>query len=113
MSFGENVANARKKKKLSQSELAKEVGTIAVTIGRYERNEIKPSIDIATKIADVLDVSLDYLVGNTDTVLEKDLLKKITDIQKLPDDKKNVVMDCSTRSLNKLNCKVLCKIKAR
>lgn len=93
MSFGENVATARKKKKLSQSELAKEVGTIAVTIGRYERNEIKPSIDIATKIADVLDVSLDYLVGNTDTVLEKDLLKKITDIQKLPDDKRNVVME--------------------
>lgn len=57
-------------------------------LGRYERNEVFPSIDIATKIADVLDVSLDYLVGNTDTVLEKDLLKKITDIQTLPDDKK-------------------------
>jgi len=92
MTFGENVAVARKKKKLSQNELAKEVGTIAVTIGRYERNEIKPSIDIATKIADALDVSLDYLVGNTDTALEKALLKKITDIQKLPDDKKYVVM---------------------
>ena len=38
------------------------------------------------------DVSLDYLVGNTDIALEKALLKKITDIQKLPDDKKNVVM---------------------
>jgi len=36
-------------------------------------------------------VSLDYLVGNTDTLVEKDLLKKITDIQKLPEDKKNVV----------------------
>ena len=92
MTFGENVAAARKKKKLSQNELAKKTGTIAVTIGRYERNEIKPSIDIATKIADALDVSLDYLVGNTDTALEKDLLNKITDIQKLPDDKKNVVM---------------------
>lgn len=92
MTFGENVAIARKKKKLSQSELAKRVGTIAVTIGRYERGEIKPSIDIATKIADVLDVSLDYLVGNTDTVLEKSLLKKVTDIQNLPEDKKNVVM---------------------
>ena len=92
MTFGENVAVARKKKKLSQNELAKKVGTISVTIGRYERNEIKPSIDIATKIADALDVSLDYLVGNTDIALEKDLLKKIIDIQKLPDDKKNVVM---------------------
>lgn len=92
MSFGKNVAITRKRKKLSQVELAKKVGTIAVTIGRYEREEIKPSIDIASKIADVLDVSLDYLVGNTDEVLEKSLVKKIADIQKLPDDKKNVVM---------------------
>lgn len=68
------------------------VGTIAVTIGRYERSEIKPSIDIATKIADALDVSLDYLVGSTDEVLEKSLVQKISDIQKLPEDKKNVVM---------------------
>jgi len=92
MTFGENVVIARKRKGLSQDELAKMVGTISVTIGRYERNEIKPSIDIATKIADALDVSLDYLVGNTDTLLEKNLLKKITDIQKLPDEQKNVVM---------------------
>ncbi|WP_184874101.1 hypothetical protein [Chryseobacterium sp. G0240] len=37
---------------------------------------IKPSsIDIAAKIAEVLDVSLDYVVGNTDTVIEKGQLK--------------------------------------
>lgn len=92
MTFGENVAIARKRKKLSQTDLAKKVGTIAVTIGRYERSEIKPSIDIATKIADALDVSLDYLVGSTDEVLEKSLVKKIMEVQKLPDDKRNVVM---------------------
>ena len=92
MTFGENVAITRKRKKLSQADLAKLVGTIAVTIGRYERGEIKPSIDIATKIADALDVSLDYLVGSTDSVLEKSLVKKITEIQQLPEDKKNVVM---------------------
>ena len=47
---------------------------------------------MAAKISEALEVSLDFLVGNTDTALEKDLLKKITDIQKLPADKKNVVM---------------------
>ena len=88
MTFGENVAAARKRKSFSQEELAKKVGTIAVTIGRYERNEIKPSIDVATKIADALDVSLDYLVGSSDAILEKALVKKITDIQKMPEDDK-------------------------
>ena len=91
MSFGENVAIIRKKKGLSQDELAKKVGTISVTIGRYERDEIKPSIDVATKIADVLEVSLDYLVGSSDAVLEKSLVKKISDIQRLPQDQKNIV----------------------
>ncbi len=72
--------------RFSQDELAKRVGTIAVTTGRYERNEIKPSIDVATKIADALEVSLDYLVGSSEAVLEKALVKKIIDIQKLSDE---------------------------
>jgi transcriptional regulator with XRE-family HTH domain len=92
MSFGEKVAAIRKKKGLSQDELAKKVGTISVTIGRYERDEIKPSVDVAAKIAEALETSLDYLVGNSDAVLEKNLVKKITDIQKLSSDDKNVVL---------------------
>jgi transcriptional regulator with XRE-family HTH domain len=92
MSFGEKIAVIRKKKGLSQDELAKKVGTISVTIGRYERDEIKPSVDVAAKIAEALDTSLDYLVGNSDAVLEKTLVKKITDIQKLSNDDKNVVI---------------------
>lgn len=64
------------------------MGTIAVTIGRYERNEIKPSIDIASRIANALDVSLDFLVGSSDAILGKALVKKITDIQKLSEEDK-------------------------
>ncbi len=91
MSFGENVAAARKKRGFSQDELAKRVGIISVTIGRYERDEMKPSIDIATKLANALDVSLDYLVGESDALLEKSLVKKVADIQKLPLEQKNIV----------------------
>jgi transcriptional regulator with XRE-family HTH domain len=91
MNFGQNVASARKKKGLSQDALAKIVGTISVTIGRYERNEIKPSIDIATKIAEALQVSLDYLVGNSDVILDKNLMQKISEIQKLPSEQQNTV----------------------
>ncbi len=87
------------------------MGTIAVTIGRYEHNEIKTSIDFATKIADVLDVFFDFLVDNTDivTVFEKDLFKKITYIQKLETWYSNYPI-CS---LNKSNSIVLFNRKAR
>lgn len=92
MDFGKNIAAARKRKGMSQKELADKVGIIYVTIGRYERGEIKPSIDVAKKIADALDVSLDYLVGSTATLMDKALVQTVLDIQNLPEEKKKVVM---------------------
>ena len=54
MTFGERVTLHRKQLKLSQHDLAGKVGTSAPIIGRYERDEIKPSIETAKKIADEL-----------------------------------------------------------
>jgi transcriptional regulator with XRE-family HTH domain len=62
MTFGEKVTIARKQKKLTQTELGERVGTSRDIIGKYERDETKPSIEVAAKIADVLDSSLDYLI---------------------------------------------------
>ncbi|PRZ00992.1 hypothetical protein BY457_104192 [Marinilabilia salmonicolor] len=49
----------------------------------------KPSVEIARKIAQALGVSLDYLVGNTEFLLDTDVIKKIQEIQKLPQEDKN------------------------
>ncbi len=43
---------------------------------------------MAAKIADALEVSLDYLAGNTTELLEKNIVKRITDIQQLPENDK-------------------------
>lgn len=51
-----------------------------------------PSIEMAAKIADVLGVSLDYLVGNTDVELDQSILDKVVSIQKLPDEDKSHIM---------------------
>lgn len=83
MLFGERLASVRKSKKISQDELAKEIGAHAPVIGRYERGEVKPSIEVATKIAEALSVSLDYLVGSTDLLLDKSILNRIVEVQKL------------------------------
>jgi transcriptional regulator with XRE-family HTH domain len=92
MSFGEIIVAERKKKGYSQDELAKKVGTISVTIGRYERDEIKPSIDIASKIADALEVSLDYLTGKTNIELDNSIINRVVEIQNLPDeDRKHIL----------------------
>lgn len=83
MLFGERLTSVRKAKKISQDDLAKRIGVHAPVIGRYERGEVKPSIEVATKIADALEVSLDYLVGHSDLLLEHSVLDRIIDIQKL------------------------------
>lgn len=91
MSFGKRLAEARKKKGLSQQDIANELNTKSPVIGRYERDEMKPSIETAAKIAEMLDVSLDFLVGNSDQELDKATRKRILEISNFPDkDKEHV-----------------------
>jgi len=46
---------------------------------------------MATQLAEALEVSLDYLLGATDTLLEINIVNRILDIQKLKDDDKQHV----------------------
>lgn len=62
-------------------------------IGRYERDEMKPSIEAATKMAQLLDVSLDWLVGTTDVELDTNTLNRIQDINKLNQKDKELVFE--------------------
>jgi transcriptional regulator with XRE-family HTH domain len=92
MTFGERIVMIRKQLKLSQEELAKQVGTSAPIIGRYERNEIKPSIETAKKIADELGVTVDYLIGRSSKmILDKKLLDRMEDIEALPKEDKDKI----------------------
>ncbi|WP_239106915.1 helix-turn-helix domain-containing protein [Flavobacterium macrobrachii] len=85
MSFEKRIAELRKEKKISQEELSKKIGVHQNVIGRYERGEAKPSIEVATAIADVFNVSLDYLVGKTEFIVDEDITNRILTIQKLPE----------------------------
>lgn len=89
MDLGKKILELRKEKKITREKLGKIIGTSGAIIGRYERDERTPSVEIARKMAQALGVSLDYLVGNTDFLLDTDIIKKIQDIQKLPQEDKN------------------------
>ncbi len=92
MTFGEKTIMLRKQLKWSQDELAKKIGTSGPIVGRYERDEIKPSIEVAAKLADALGVTMDYLVGTSDKMmLDKKLMKRIEDIENLPEDEKEKI----------------------
>ncbi len=62
--FGNRLLSLRKEQGWSQPELGKKVGTSGAIIGRYERGEITPSIEVAKKLADTFGVTLDYLIDD-------------------------------------------------
>ena len=82
MDFGSIVVELRKEQKISQTDLATQLGIHKNVLGRYEQNEVLPSIEIARKIADILDVSLDYLTGKVDVEMDKDTRKRILEVSK-------------------------------
>jgi transcriptional regulator with XRE-family HTH domain len=90
MSFGKRLSDARKKKNIPQEELAKILQTKGQVIGRYGRDEMKPSINLASKMADVLEVSLDYLAGKADEQLDRPTLFRILEVQKYRSLKKDL-----------------------
>lgn len=92
MTFGEKVSMLRKQLKWSQEELAKKIGTSAPIVGRYERGEIKPSIEVAAKIADTLNVTVDYLIGKSDKIIfDRKLMKRLEEIENLPAEEKDKI----------------------
>jgi transcriptional regulator with XRE-family HTH domain len=94
-SFGKKLRECREAKNLSQSELAKLLNTNHSIIGKYERDEVKPSIDVVKKIADELETTVGFLLGETKQVnLLKNpaMLKRLNDIDALPDDDKKCIL---------------------
>ena len=94
MNTGKIIADARDAKAWSQTDLADASGVSRVMIGKYERGEAVPSLDAAKKIADALEVSLDYLVGEgVNNKFDKKTLKRLQEIELIEEPKKTVLFD--------------------
>lgn len=61
-----NLREIRKKRGLSQGDIASQLGCSANVYSRYERGERQPSIEMLLDLSRVLDVSVDFLIGNHD-----------------------------------------------
>jgi len=92
MKIGDRITQARKQLKWSQADLGKKVGVSREIIGRYERGEVSPSIDVAIKIAEALDVSLDYLAGGNVAHFDNKTIKLINEIEELAPEVKDKLL---------------------
>jgi len=74
--LGENLRKAREEKGLTQAEVAKLLDISASTIGMYEQGRRDPDTDTLKKLAELYEVSTDYLLGRTDIPNATSDLKK-------------------------------------
>lgn len=88
--FAKKLREEREHLGLMQKEMAEKLNLPPNTYNGYETGKRSPSLEIATQIADALNVSADYLLGRTDnrnlTVkdeksIKNDLKKMMTDLR--------------------------------
>lgn len=93
--FAQRLHDLRRRKAWSQPEVGKMIGTSGAIIGRYERGEMMPSIEVAKKLAEAFGVTLDYLVAEADrlNVLQDEaMLKRWQALDTLmPEEKERIV----------------------
>jgi transcriptional regulator with XRE-family HTH domain len=70
MTLGEHITVLRKKKGFSQ---------------------LKPSIEVVIKVADALEVSIDFMIGKTSLEIDNGTLKRLEELSKLPEEAKKQV----------------------
>ena len=66
MEFSERLKNLRKQAHLTQVDVASKLGISQPAYASWERGIKKPTQENLVKIAQILDVSIDYLVGNSE-----------------------------------------------
>lgn len=89
MGIPNNLKVLRKKKGWSQTRLAEQIGSHLSHINRIETGKYNPSLDVVQKLANVFDVTIDYLISDTDEdfkevrIEDKELMERVKLIDSL------------------------------
>lgn len=98
MSLADNIKRMRKKHGWSQTQLAEKIGSHLSHINRIETGKYNPSLDVVQKLATVFDVTIDYLVSDTDEdfkevrIEDKNLMERVKLIDSLEEDDKTALI---------------------
>jgi len=94
--FPQKLKQLRQEKGWSQGKVAMKIGVDMQRISKYERGVLFPTTELAIKLADLFEVSLDYMLRNAEDIASNRiknpyLLKQLVAIENLPEEKqKNV-----------------------
>lgn len=98
--IGARIKDKRIELKLTQEKLAELVGVTDTYIGAIERATSKCSIETLVKIAQVLNIDMDYMLFGTTVTNIDNHFSKI--MKKLPRDKQNLYIELCEAIADKL-----------
>jgi transcriptional regulator with XRE-family HTH domain len=85
VSISERITSLRKAKSWSQEELGAKIDSSRVMIGKYERGDNLPSIEVIVKMAKAFDVSVDFLLGEgLNATYDKEMVRRLDELENLP-----------------------------
>ncbi len=96
--LGKRIQQLRKENSLTQQELATKVKVSHPQMVRYETKGVQPPADVLSRLADIFDVSIDYLVNGDkskraeQTLKDAELIKQFKQLDQLPEDEKNSIL---------------------
>lgn len=111
--LGKRILDLRKRKNLSQTDLANAVGISYAQIGRYETKDTQPPAEVLKKIADALGTTVDYLIsGDTGekakaALKDSELLQQFKAVEGMSEDDRTVVKKLIDAFITKAKLKQL------
>lgn len=98
MNIGDKIKKLRKERRWGQAELAKKLDVHTTHISRLETDKYTPSLELLMKMAEIFEVTTDYLLyENTDNIgplnlKDKTLFEKMKLIDELEDKDKIIIL---------------------
>lgn len=94
--FPAKLREARRRRGLTQGQLSKHIGTDVQRISKYERGVLVPTTKLLVRLAQVLDVNIDYLLRDGEdnavgAIRDPELLDHFAQVDALPEKDKEIL----------------------
>lgn len=77
------IRQLREEKNISQRTLAKEIGASSKAVNFWESGKVEPSAKFICKLADVFEVTCDYILNREDDLGNVNVMRELTESEKL------------------------------
>ncbi len=99
MAIKDRIKQLRQEQSWSQAQLGSKMGCHQKQVSAYERGRNIPSTEVLMKLANIFDVSLDYLASEAQgkpakvNIRDKELLRRLEDVDKLSEKDKGTILE--------------------